>query len=353
MKKVRSGQFSTPSINKLNRREFVVAGGTLSAMTLLGFSKPVFSQTLKDFRVSEAIHLGMYVSIYAAKHEGFFAKHGLNVMVSSAGGIAVAVPVVLSGRAEVAVTGAGMSVNAVQEGAKVVNVCKVVGGVAMWAVGKPSNKIKSLNEFKNKTIATLRFPSSTIQTPTFAMKGRGGFDPAQNGVRFLELPPGAQIQAVLDGRADFATMFEWDVSIAREKFGLEAVYAFADVIGPLSWTTGIVTRDFVQKDPEAIQGFCNAMAEAQAALHTDRNVFIRASIAEFPQVSESVIRAAAANFFDGSTAIPRNPTISKKEWDTDMEFELSGGAIRQPRPYDEMVDNSYAERATAKYGLKA
>jgi NitT/TauT family transport system substrate-binding protein len=340
-------RFGIPSLH-LNRRTVVLGTSALAASTALqGLGGAALGQALRPVHVSEAIHLGMYVSVYAAKHGGFFKKHGLDVTVSSAGGIALAVPVVLSGKAQFAVTGAGMSVNAANEGAKLINVAKIVGGVAMWAVAKPGTKVASLNDFKGKTIATLRFPSSTIQTPTFAMKEHGKFDPEAVGVKFLQLPPGAQAQAVLDGRADFATMFEWDVSISKKQFGLEPVYAFADVIGPLSWTTAMAQASVIEKDPAFIQAFCDALAEAQAAMAKDKSLFIKASVAEFPKVEESIIVAAADNML-ASTAIPKSPTISKAEWDTDMKFEIAGGSIKAPRPYEEMVNNSFAEKAAAK-----
>lgn len=332
----------------ISRRTVVLGASAAGAALTFGkLGGAAWAQTAKPVHISEAIHLGMYVSIYAGKHGGFFKKHGLDVTISSAGGIALAVPVVLSGKAQFAVTGAGMSVNANNEGAKLVNLAKIVGGVAMWAVGKPGTKITNINDFKGKTIATLRFPSSTIQTPTFAMKDRGGFDPESAGVKFLQLPPGAQAQAVLDGRADYATMFEWDVSIAKEQFKLEPAFAFADIIGPLSWTTAMATKNEIDKDPKFIQAFCDALAETQAALWTDRELFMKSSVIEFPKVEESIIRAAAANFFT-NTAIPKSPTITKQEWDTDMAFEMAGGSIKTTRPYEEMVDNSFAQKAADK-----
>jgi NitT/TauT family transport system substrate-binding protein len=181
------------------------------------------------------------------------------------------------------------------------------------------------------------------------MKDRGGFDPEAAGVKFLQLPAGAQAQAVVDGRADFATMFEWDVSIAKEKFGLVPVYAFADIIGPLSWTNAIVERSLIEKDPSVVQAFCDALAEAQTALHADSELFVKTSVAEFPQVSEAIIRAAAVNLLEKSTAVPKAPTISKQEWDTDMAFEIAGGSIKAARPYEEMVDNSFAQKAAAQF----
>src|SRR3954464_11364746 len=127
----------SPTILHASRRTVILgAGAAAIGMTLDKFGSPAHAQSLKSVKLSEAIHLGMYVSVYAAKQGGFFKKHGLDVAVSSAGGIALALPVVMSGNASFAVTGAGMSVNVTNEGAKVANVAKVVGGVAMWAVAK-------------------------------------------------------------------------------------------------------------------------------------------------------------------------------------------------------------------------
>jgi NitT/TauT family transport system substrate-binding protein len=308
------------------------------------------AQSVQPIKISEAIHLGIYVSIYAAKHGGYFKKHGLEGTISSAGGIAAALPVVLSGNASFAVTGTGMSVNANNEGAKVVNIAKIVGGMAMWAVAKPGFKLKTPEDFKGKTIATLRFPSSTIQVPTYIMKEKGGFDAEAAGVKFLQLPPGAQAQAVLDGRADFAVMFEWDASISKEQFGLEPVLSLGDFIAPAAFTTAMLPRSAVEKDPNLVQAFCDALAETQAALHADRDLFVKTSVIEFPQVSEAVIRSAAENLLTKTQAIPKSPTISKAEWDADVAFEIAGGSLKTGRSYEEMVDNSFAEKATAKFG---
>ena len=86
-------------------------------------------------------------------------------------------------------------------------------------------------------------------------------------------------------------------------------------------------------------------------LHQDLEVFVEVSKAEFPKLDESVIRNATANFFGSKIVVPRNPTISEAEWDTDMELEHAGGAIKGKLSYAEMVENSFAEKATKKYGL--
>lgn len=336
-----------------SRRDILGRGLGIVAFSALGGSGLARAQPTTPVMISEAIKLGMYISAYTAKRKGLFAKHGLDATIVPAGGIALPVPVLLSGRGQFSITGSGMAVNSTMEGGRMKVIAKIVGGVAMWAVGRPGSKVTSLDQFKGKTLATLRFPSSTIQTPTFTMKEHGGFDPKEHGVKFLELPPGAQAQAVKDGRADYAPMFEWDVSIATRQFGLEVAYSFADAIGSLAWTTSFVTEEYLSKNPQTVQAYCNAIAEAQKMLHTDPSVFVEVSMAEFPQVEKAAIESAAENFLRTRFVVPRNPTISKPEWEAVMKLELGGGAIKQPLPYEQMVDNSFAQKAAEQFGLKA
>lgn len=335
-------------IDRRNLLKYSLIGA--AAAPFAGLGGPTFAAGRKVL-VSEAIRLGMYASLYVAADKGLFAKHGLDADLSTAGGIALPVPILLSGRGQIGVTSPGMSVNATREGGKIKNIAKIVGGVSMWGMTRPGTKITTIDDLRGKTIATLKFPSSTIQVPTYAMKTVGKFDPKEAGVTFLELPPGAQAAAVKDGRADIATAFEWDISIGAEQFGLVPSLSFADLLGPLCFTTAMATEEVIASNPEAVQGFCNAIAEAQKMMHQNNAVFTEVAEKYFPKVSPSVVANATKNFFGSKTAIPKNPTISAEEWDRAMLLEQGGGAVSSTLPYTQMVDNRFAEKATKEFGL--
>jgi NitT/TauT family transport system substrate-binding protein len=301
--------------------------------------------------VSEAIHIALYTPLYTAQRRGLLAKHGLDVDLSSAGGIAVPVPVLLSGRGQFALTGTGMSVNATLEGGKMLCIAKVAGGISLFAIAKPGLKIGSLNDFKGKTIATLRFPSNTISTPTYIMRSMGGFDPKEAGVNFLELPPGAQAAAVRDGRADLAIAFDWDASIGVTQFGLETVFSFANLLGPIAFSSVFCTEQYVRANGDTVQRFCNALAEAMKILHTEPNAYAEVSAQEFPQVPAEVIQLGSKNFMTTPHVVPRNPIITREDWDAIMKHETGAGNIRQALPYKDLVDPSFATKAAAEFGL--
>jgi NitT/TauT family transport system substrate-binding protein len=301
--------------------------------------------------ISQALLIANYTPVYLAKQRGLFAKHGLDVDISTAGGIATVVPIVLSGRARFALSGSAPSVNATREGGAMKCIANIAGGTALLVLGKPGTKMTSLDDFKGKTIATLRFPSNTNTTPKYVLTKLAGLDLAANKVSFLELPPGAQAQAVKDGRADLAVVFEWDASIGVTQFGLEVVYSLTDAVGPNASSTIFATKDYLDANGDVAQRLVDAIAESLKIIHTEPGAYEAASETAFPMVPREAIKLGAARLLAMRAVVPRNPIIPKASWSNVMAMELGTG-LKQTLPFETMVDNSFAEKATAAYGLK-
>ena len=176
-----------------------MAGGAAIA---IGAGARAQTPTLTKVILSQALLIANYTPVYLAQQRGLFAKHGLDLDISTAGGIAVVLPVLLSSRAQFALSGSAPAVNATLEGGPMKCIANIAGGTALLVLARPGTVVNSLNDFKGKTIATLHFPSNTNVTPKYVFSKLGGFDPAAAGTKLLEFPPGAQAQAVKDGRAD-------------------------------------------------------------------------------------------------------------------------------------------------------
>jgi NitT/TauT family transport system substrate-binding protein len=264
------------------------------------------------------------------------------------------VPVILSKRAQFALSGSAPSVNATLEGGPMKCIAKIAGGTSLLVLGRPGTSIKTLDDFKGKKIATLRFPSNTNTTPKYVFNKIAGFDPEKSGIEFVEFPPGAQTQAVKDGRADLAVVFEWDASIGVTQFGLEVVYSLADVVGPNASSSIFATDEYLAANEETTQKFVDAIAESLKVIHTEPGAYEAASAKAFTQVPPEAIKLGSARLLSMPGVVPRNPIITKNDWDSVMRIELgSGGALKQALPFERMVDNKYAEKATANFGLPA
>jgi NitT/TauT family transport system substrate-binding protein len=334
--------------SSLDRRAFLVtaSAGTLAAPSILR------AQAAPKIQVVAALRIANYLPAHLAMRRGLFAKHGLDVEITHASSIAEPIAILNANRGQIAMTGTGMSVNSTVEGAKMKVIGKLAGAIGVWVIAKPGVTIKSLEDLKGKTIASLRFPSNTVSSPTYAMKTLGKFDPAQAGVTFIEGPPGSIIPAVRDGRADLGCVFEWDASIAETQ-GLQVVFSLAELLGPLAFTSAMVKEEYAQANPKVVQGFANALAEAMKIIHTESGAYEQLATQEFAQVPPEAIKAGAARLLRTPGVVPRNPMISKAEWDAIVAHELGAGTMRSALPFEQIVDNGAAERATGEFGLKS
>ncbi len=331
----------------IGRRDVLIGGVCLAAQPSL--STPILAQAATKVTISQALLIANYTPVYLAQQRGIFTKHGLDVEISTAGGIAVVVPVILSKRAQFALSGSAPSVNATVEGGPMKCIAKIAGGTALQVLGRPGTSIKSLDDFKGKKIATLRFPSNTNTTPKYVFSKLGGFDPAQSGTEFIEFPPGAQTQAVKDGRADLAVVFEWDASIGVTQFGLEVVYSLAEVVGPNASSTIFATDEYLAANGDTTQRFVDAIAESLKVIHTESGAYEAANAKAFAQVPPEAIKLGSSRLLAMPGVVPRNPIITKNDWDSVMRIELgSGGALKQSLPFERMVDNRFAEKGYGK-----
>src|SRR5690606_32551375 len=108
--------FREDIMGRVSRR--TILGGIGAAAVASQFPKPLRAQETKKVTLSTALRLANYIPAYAAKREGIFEKHGLDVDITAAGTIAEPMSILNAGRAEFAMTGTGMAVNSSLAGAE-------------------------------------------------------------------------------------------------------------------------------------------------------------------------------------------------------------------------------------------
>jgi NitT/TauT family transport system substrate-binding protein len=331
----------------------------LTTLGAVGASSALVSLTVRDafgqsgipIILTTGLKLANYGPLYVAARNGLFEKQGLAVTLNVGGTVVEPVAIALSGRGQFAATGTGMAVNSTLEGGQMKIIAKMCGALGMWVITRPGTAFTSLNDFKGKKVASLRFPSNTVTSPTFAMKKFAGFDPKTAGVEFIEGPPGSIIGAVRDRRADIGVVFEWDASIAAQQ-GLQVAYGFADQMGPILLTSVMVKNDYITSNPDLVQRFCNALAASMKLIRENSAAYVSTMGAEFNNLERPVVEAGCARLLATKGFVPINPIVSKAEWEASSEHDFLAGTIRKQLSFEEMVDNRFAQKATDTFGAK-
>lgn len=340
--------------HSMNRRSALKAAGTMAGFALGQglLLRDAHAQATIPVTLTTGLKLANYGPIYVAQRAGLFERQGLRLTADVGGTVNEPVAIALSGRGQFAATGTGMAMNSTAEGGRMKVIAKMTGALGMWVISKPGTSFRSLADFKGKKVASLRFPSNTVTSPTYAMKKFGGFDAKGSGVEFVEGPPGSIVGAVRDGRADVGVVFEWDASIAAAS-GLQLAYGFADQVGPLLLTSVMVKEDYLGTNADTVQRFCNALAGAMRLIREDKAAYVAAMTAEFPNLDKAVVASGCDRLLGTRGFVPLNPIVTKAECDAIIEHDTLAGTVRKAFTFEELVDNRFAEKATDGFGRRS
>ncbi|MCL1884948.1 MAG: hypothetical protein FWF81_14475 [Defluviitaleaceae bacterium] len=146
----------------------------------------------------------------------------------------------------------------------------------------------------------------------------------------------------------FVTAFEPTASsIELEGRGF-VVASIGEASGEIPYTAYYALGSFIEENSDLIQGFTNAIARGQKWVQENTPKKIAEVISPFfPDADPVIMRNAIARYLeiDAFSSVPMMTEDSFDRLQTVME---SAGELNQRAPFDKLVDNSFAERATAK-----
>jgi NitT/TauT family transport system substrate-binding protein len=332
--------------HSLSRRRFLAASaavaGGIGASSLIG-PRVSSAATLKTVRFSEAVHNLGYINLYVGMHGGIFKKNGLDMQVSAAGGDTQTFAAVLGGSADFAIGDATMAQISRENGGPGVVVGTVVQRAHYFGVSKTLKPITDPKEFKGLKIVTSPEPNTNYSVAKRILEKAG----LKVGVDATIVPvnPGTEIAAMLAGQADIAIAYQPSVA-AAEAQGAKVVFDFSSYIGPFCNTGIMVLPSTIQKDPEMVQALVSSFEEASRKTYADPAFAKEVARKEFPDLPGDVVdKAIDAEL---KYLIPAQSVITKQDqWKNLMDMQVYLGNAKGSVPFDQIIDNSFAEKAIA------
>ena len=332
-----------PKASGRTRRGFVGLAAALLASAGLTGLLPVAAaaQDLKKVRFTEAVHNLGYINLYVGQHAGIFEKHGLDLEVSAAGGDTQAFAAVLGGSADFAIGDATMVQMSREQGGPGVVVGTVVQRAHYFGVSKNLEPMSDPSEFEGLTIVTSPDPNTNFSVAKRMLESAGltiGQD-----AQILQVNPGTEIGAMLAGQADMAIAYQPSVSSALAQ-GAQVVFDFASYVGPFCNTGIMVLPSTIERDPEMVQALVTAFEEASRLTYADPDFAKEVAKKEFPDLDPAVVEAAIDAQLE--YRIPAETVIVQRDqWDNLMDMQVYLKNVQGTVPFEEIIDNSFAEKA--------
>ena len=331
-----------------SRRQVLRGAGSIAlGISMAGLMGPqAWAAGLKTVRFSEAVHNLGYINLYVGMHAGIFQKNGLDMQVSAAGGDTQTFAAVLGGSADFAIGDATMAVISRENGGPGTVVGTVVQRAHYFAVSKSVEPFTDPKGFKGKTVATSPEPNTNYSVTKRLVESNGmklGTD-----VTIVPVQPGTEIAAMLAGQADIAIAYQPGVSQAVAQ-GARVVFDFSNYIGPFCNTGIMVLPTTLQKDPDMVQALVTSFEEAGRKTYADPDFAKKVARMEFPDIPGDVSDAAIEA--ELKYKIPAQTVVTQKDaWDNLMGMQKYLGNIKGTIGYDQVIDNSFADKAAKQAG---
>ena len=292
----------------------------------------------KKVTLSQAFQSMLYLPLYVAIDEGFFARQGLDLTKETAGAPTVALSAVISGSAQFSIHGPEWTAIAASKGAPVDIIANVVNGAAVWIATSPDFRFDSIKDIKGQKVVTGLMPTTSTSLFMKLLK-ENGMD-AKTDVEMIQVAIGTEPGPFVAKQADIAVMYEPGLDQAVAK-GMKVVFGFPKTYGAYAFST-ITARNDV--DPDLAQRLTSGLEMAERFMHKNEARTVEIAQKEFPTLEPAVVEAAVKRML-ADNVYPTSVDITPEALKLALETQIALGNLAAQPDYKTFVPRTYIEKA--------
>ncbi len=328
----------------------VVLAVTALPMGVFAAKKDSTEEKLTKVTLNEVAHSIFYAPQYVAIEEGYFKDEGLDLTLVTGFGADKTMTAVISGEADIGFMGAEASVYAYQEGATdaVVNFAQLTQRAGNFLVAREEMPDFKWEDLKDKKVLGGRKGGMPEMVFEYILR-KNGLDPQKDLTIDQSIDFGYTAAAFTgDTSADFTVEFEPSAT-ALEKEGAGYVVASLGVdSGYVPYTSYSAKTSYMEKNPEIIQKFTNALQKGMEYVQSHTPEEIAEVIApQFAETDLDTVTAIVKRYYDQDTW-KSNLIFEKESFELLEDILEDSGELSERVSYEELVTTKYAREAAEK-----
>lgn len=300
----------------------------------------------KEITLNEVAHSIFYAPMYVAFEKGYFKDEGLKVNLVNGLGADKTMTALLSGECEIGFMGPEASVYVYNEGEKdyVVNFAQLTQRAGNFLVSRDSAEEFTWDNVKGKTVIGGRAGGMPEMVFEYILK-KQGIDPKSDLTIVQNIDFGLTSQAFASGQGDYTIEFE-PAATALELEGAGKVVASLGVeSGKVPYTAFSAKKSYIEKNPEVIQSFTNAIQKGldYVASHTPEEI-AKVIQPQFKETDFDKLVLIVTRYYDQDTW--KENLVFEEDSLTLLQDILDEAGVLSARiPYADIVTTEYAEKA--------
>lgn len=326
----------------------VVLAVTALPMGVFAAKKDSTEEKLTKVTLNEVAHSIFYAPQYVAIEEGYFKDEGLDLTLVTGFGADKTMTAVISGEADIGFMGAEASVYAYQEGATdaVVNFAQLTQRAGNFLVAREEMPDFKWEDLKDKKVLGGRKGGMPEMVFEYILR-KNGLDPQKDLTIDQSIDFGYTAAAFTgDTSADFTVEFEPSAT-ALEKEGAGYVVASLGVdSGYVPYTSYSAKTSYMEKNPEIIQKFTNALQKGMEYVQSHTPEEIAEVIApQFAETDLDTVTAIVKRYYDQDTW-KSNLIFEKESFELLEDILEDSGELSERVSYENLITTKYHNKKT-------
>ena len=322
--------------------------GCMCASFLLACSAGNNKDNLTKVTLNEVAHSIFYAPMYVAIENGYFEEEGIDLTLVTGFGADKTMTAVLTGEADIGFMGSESTVYTYVGGASdyVVNFAQLTNRAGNFLVSREPIDDFSWGMLKGKDVLGGRAGGMPQMVFEYILK-MNGIDPKTEVNINQSIDFGSTAAAFSGGDADFTVEFEPHATALEQKGDGYVVASLGEDSGYVPYTAFSAKKSFIEKNPELIQSFTNALQKGMDYVNTHSPEEIAKIIA--PSFAETDIETI-------TTIVTRYH--AQDSWKDNLVFEedaftlllnilTEAGELDTTVPYEDLVNTDFAQKAKA------
>lgn len=326
----------------------ILLAGAMAASALTGCTKVLGGNTSgrTPLVLNEVAHSIFYAPQYAAIELGYFEDEGIDLTLVNGAGADKVMTALISGDAQIGFMGSEASIYVYQEGSQdyAVNFAQLTQRAGNFLVGRQAEDNFKWENLKDKKVLGGRAGGMPQMVFEYILK-QHGLDPKTDLEIDQSINFGLTAAAFTSNDADYTVEFEPFATTLESEGSGSVVASLGTESGYVPYTAYSARKSYIEKNPEVIQKFTNAIQKGMDYVNSHSAEEIAKTIApQFKETPVDKIATIVSRYKEQDTW--KDDTIFEKE-----SFELlenileEAGELSTRVPYEDLVTTKFSEEA--------
>lgn len=302
---------------------------------------------LQKIRLNEVTRSVFYAPQYVAIAKGYMEEEGLEIEITTGQGADKVMTAVLAGQSDIGFAGPEAAIYVYNEGKE--DYCEVFAQLTQkdgsFLVAREATDNFSWQDLKGKTIIPGRKGGVPYMTFEYVLK-QNGLNPQKDLVLDDSIKFDLMAGAFTGGTADYVTLFEPTATMTQNAGKGYIVASVGEASGEIPYTAYFAKKSYIEENSETIQKFTNAIYKGQKFVEEHTMAEVAEVIKDFFPDTDVELLTSVLQSYKDIDAWKTQPTMKEEAYNRLQTVMEEAGELEQRAPFDKVINNSFAEKAS-------